>query len=114
MKEKPRVGQILYSLNVGNAARFGEQKLRPVEVTKVGRKYFTCGSGIWGTQYYIDGWAQKTEYSANTRLYATEAEWEKEKEKNNLSGKMREFFNRDGERKLSLEQLRAIDEVIEK
>ena len=40
MKTKPVVGQVLYSLNVGNAARNCGQVLTPVTVVSVGRKYF--------------------------------------------------------------------------
>ncbi len=40
---KPTVGETLYSLNIGNATRGKVQKLTPVKVLKVGRKYFTTG-----------------------------------------------------------------------
>lgn len=49
-REKPKVGDVLYSLSIGNASRFTEQKLTQVKVTKVGRKYFHCGRN----QYYIN------------------------------------------------------------
>lgn len=39
---KPKLGDILYSLNINNAARNVKQELTEVTVTKVGRKYFTC------------------------------------------------------------------------
>ncbi len=54
---KPAVGQVLYSLNVGNAARGRERVLTPVVVIKVGRKYFTCrpeGKDSWAdVQYHL-------------------------------------------------------------
>lgn len=41
MKRKPQIGETLYGLNIGNASRRGvEQKLTPMVVTAVGRKFF--------------------------------------------------------------------------
>lgn len=82
--KKPEVGQKLYSLNVGNACRNVEKKLTPVIVTRVGRKYFTCipkGGSKWKeTQYHLNGWHEKSEYSADSILYGNPQEWEDEKE----------------------------------
>lgn len=115
MKQKPQVGQILYSLNVGNAARHKEQKLTPVEVMSVGRKYFVCrklGESAWSDkQYCIDGWAENTDYSANSVLYASEQEWIEKREASILFDKMKAAFS--GYRNyLSLNQLRRIDAII--
>jgi len=81
MREKPKIGQILYSLNVGNAARYGrEQKLTPVTVTKVGRKYFYCKVGNYlETQYHLKTW-KDTGQNIGSVLYLNAEEWEIEKE----------------------------------
>jgi len=110
---KPEVGQTLYSLNVGNAARNGEQKLTPVKVTKVGRKYFTCGEGWKETQYRIDGWFEKTDYSADSELYLSPEAWEEEKQIPNL---FRVISNELGayscNRKITLSQLKKIAKIL--
>lgn len=61
MKSKPKVGQTLYSLNIGNACRNCEQKLTPVKVVKVGSKYFECLEDGYHrpTVYHLDGWYEK-------------------------------------------------------
>ena len=118
--EKPVVGQKLFSLKIGNAARRTEQtSLTPVIVKKVGRKYFVCGeenSGDWSDfQYYLDSWQQKTEYTADSILYKTEQEWLDEHEERKLSEQIENTF-KVGKNlyNLPLESLRKIVEIIEK
>lgn len=114
--KKPEVGQTLYSLNIGNAARNREQILTPVTVVKVGRKYFTCskeGSRL-ETQYRIDGWIENTEYTANSCLYESVQEWEDEKEHNSIYQKIKnKYFSTFGSKKISLDSLRKINEILE-
>jgi len=116
--EKPVVGQTLYSLNVGNAARRAEQVLTPATVTKVGRKYFTCVRDGWnfGEEYHIEDWCEKTEYTASSYLYATEKEWIDEKERNELHKTISEYFSIYGPSKknMSLKMLRQIKELLER
>lgn len=88
--KKPTVGQTLYSLNVGNAARGREQKLTPVVVTKVGLKYFTATKNPdrrfpIETQYRLDTWMGNSKYLARAKLYETEQEWQDEEEARALS-----------------------------
>lgn len=82
-RPKPFVGQILYSLNINNAARNGEQKLTPVTVTKIGRKYFECARQDGGAkvEYHLDTWAENIGNGPcrNSELYETVDEWEREK-----------------------------------
>ena len=116
--EKPVVGQVLYSLNVGNAARHREQKLTPVKVTKVGRKYFTCcpeGGGFYSeTKYRIDSWSQHTDYLADSALYKTKQGWKDEKECHLIRGFFRTFFDyRGGCDKLPLDILRKVKDLVE-
>jgi len=117
-RTKPVVGQTLYSLNVGNAARNCETELTPVVVTKVGRKYFDVsakdnrGTYRLGT-YYIEAWKERTNYSTNSRLYESEQEWLDEREVHKLCRKAYEAFEYGHNRKnLSLETLRAINKLI--
>lgn len=119
MKNKPKVGQTLYSLNIGNAARGREQKLAEVEVIKVGRKYFTCspvGDGhVWEeTRYHIDSWQEKAEYLADSRLYETPQEWKGEKEAKKICERIFHIFeyghNKIG---ITLSNLRKMEKIIE-
>ena len=89
---RPEVGETLFSLNVGNAARNCPQVLTPVVVTKVGRKYFTAGGGWQAKQYRFSDCAQKSEYIADSALYESEQEWEDEKEARVLAGAISEAF----------------------
>lgn len=113
--EKPKVGQILYSLNVENAARGREQVLTPVKVVKVGRKYFTCkeNGSPWKTQYHIDGWREKTDYPPNSKLYRNPQEWEDEKQSDTLLNGIRIAFRLWSGKKYTLDQLRRIKEIME-
>lgn len=112
-RNAPKIGQTLYSLNVGNAARNVEQKLTPVVVSAVGRKYFTCGKGWSETQYYLDTWHEKTDYTARSCLYENEQEWIDDKECSDIESMMRTMFGTFRRIDLSLDQLRRIKSIVE-
>lgn len=115
-RPKPTVGQTLYSLNVGNAAgKYRPQKLTPVEVISVGRKYFKCrpvGSTYRHeeAEYHLDTWREKTDYTPSSALYETEKEWDDEKERDLLFSKISNEFSHYAHKKtsLSIETLRQI------
>ncbi len=115
--DKLKIGQVLYSLNVGNMARHSEQKLSKVIVTKVGRKYFTCkdeDEGRWSeVQYCLDNWCEKTDYSADSVLYSSPQEWENEKESRRLCKLIYKEFEYGHNRKgLSLVKLKMIEQIM--
>lgn len=116
MRNKLKVGQRLYSLNVGNDARNGEQKLTPVVVKKLGRKYFTVG--IEGKSYldeqcYLDTWDEKSIYSSTFILYETEQEWRDEEEAEEILADIRsKFGHRVGWRNFPLSALREIAAIM--
>ena len=117
MKRKPILGETLYDLNVGNAARRGRaQILTPVVVKTVGRKYFTCapaeGQYRPETTYALEDWKQKTEYCRDHQLYETAQEWEDEKEAGEIHAKLRAEFNHYGKCSVPLETLRAIKSLL--
>ena len=89
---KPEVGETLFSLNIGNAARNSEQVLTPVVVAKVGRKYFTVREGWKETKYRLSDWLQVTDYSPDSCLYESEQEWEDETLSRVLAGAIGEAF----------------------
>ena len=117
MKRKPVVGEILFSLNVGNSSRHTPQVLKPVKVCKIGRKYFSTHSPDcdWlKTQFRLSDWTEHTEYSGNSRLYETEQEWEDEKEARKLNEKIHlKFRYATSNSNLSIETLRKIVQLIQ-
>jgi hypothetical protein len=108
---RPVVGQILYDLNVGNRHRRGvEQKLTPVRVTSVGRKYFTCcaeGSQL-ETKYHLDSWREATDYCVDHELYTSPQEWEDETRRLAIAFR----FNHTNWKAFSLETLRKIQDLL--
>lgn len=106
----PTVGQRLFSLNVGNYARNTEQKLTPVIVSKVGRKYFTCKREDYHleTQYHLEDWREKTEYCVNSALYESEQAWEDEKEAAQLCKQIHQAFEYGRNPNLPVSTLRQI------
>ena len=120
--KKPKVGQVLYSLNIGNAARNTEQVLTPVEVVKVGRKYFYCceerlkefDERVWG-KYYIDGWNEENGgYSANSCLYESKQAYDDEKEEDVICSYISECFEwMHNKKKVPLDGLRQIKRIID-
>lgn len=114
MREKPEVGQTVYRLPVGNAARREAKVLTPVTVKKVGRKYFCAGDGCFERQYHIDDWTENSgDYIADYRLFASEQEYADEMERGELFGEIRAVFERGGRRNISLQVLRDIKAAIE-
>ena len=86
------------------------------EVIKVGRKYFTVA--LFGTyrheyQFCIEGLKQNTNYSADYYVYLDKQELLDKQETDQLTGKMRGIFSFTSNHKLTLEQLRRIDAIIE-
>jgi len=110
----PTVGQTLYDLNVGNAARRCEQKLTPVIVVKVGRKYFFCKQAndplhYEGVGYHLSDWAQRSNgYTADHYLFASEQEWLDDKEAEQLERRLCRVFSGHGRSDIPLANLRAM------
>ena len=119
MKRKPIIGETLFDLNVGNAARRGHaQILTPVKVKAVGLKYFTCapseGRYQPETTYYLKDWKEKTECCRDHELYETAQEWEDEKEAAEIREQIRKEFSHYGRCTVPLEKLRAIKSLLAK
>ena len=116
---KPKIGQRLYSLNVGNRARNTTQQLTPVVVVTVGRKYFTTlpvgkTDLFFEDRYHIDTWAEKTDTCTNSVLYLTEQSWADEQESRQLCVQIsKAFMYGKNQHNVSLEYLREIADHIE-
>ena len=115
-RPNPTVGQTLYMLNIGNRTRYAPPVLRPVTVTKVGRKWFDVKrqDNYWNPpKFSIETWREKTEYSANYCLYASEQDYADSKEAATLAQAI-EYRIRRGSRvdELPLASLRQIVQLL--
>jgi hypothetical protein len=118
MRQPPKVGQTLYSLNVNDAARGGKpQILTPVTVVSVGRKYFEVdGPGIFrGQKHKLEDWVQVVTYgSPDCELYWSEQAYKDKLEADAIARQIGDLFEygRNGA-KISLNNLRLIKRIIE-
>jgi len=116
MTDKPKVGQTLYSLNVGNAARNVEKKLTPVIVRKVGRKYFYCSKSgrSYVRRYYLSDWREECGgYCADSFLYNSVQEYEDEKKAEAIKKKIQDVFRWDSRVVVHLTALIEIDKILD-
>jgi len=114
---KPKVGDVLYRLNIGNNAnKWNPPRLVPVTVTKVGRKYFTVklkdGAYSMESEHYNDDWKHNSNFSAGYYLYYTEQDYHDEMEYLALEVKLKQIGREYEQCKLSLDQLRRIDAIL--
>ncbi len=114
---KPKVGDILYKLPIGNAVnRHIKPTLSEVTVSKVGHKYFSVTNAYKiETQYYLGTWRENNgEYSARSRLFRTEQEWYDKKERRAVVELVRETFVYHSVQTIPLEELWKIAVIINK
>jgi len=117
IRPKPVVGQVVYQLSriTNTKANMHEpRRLIPNVVKFVGRKYFCCSlpDSQNYSEYHLDDWSEKTQGSISTYLYESVQEYEDEKEHSTLLREVREAFRGYSTESLSLEQLRAIKQII--
>lgn len=116
---KPKVGDTLFLVDVGNRARNGRGKQRPCTVTKVGRKYFTVeyysGAYLFEVQLRLDTWQENTDYTVSYQAYPDMQAWLDEQERVQWLGRFRQEFDLfSGPRgKHSLENLREAAKVLD-
>lgn len=116
---KPKVGDTLYSLNVGNAARNVEQELSPMVVVSVGRKYFKL-QGVDRKQYMtvefeLSDWKERSNYNAQHELYISPQDWDNEKEERRIVQRLYKLFEYGrNPKKVTLEVLRQINALLPK
>ena len=114
MKPKVEIGQemCIVSTDSRNCSTF------TVKVTKVGRKYFTVSNVKEGYKYptvefEINDWYQKGDYRSWT-LYLNLQEYEEVLEIDRLNSQIRTCFSSVyGKSKLSLDQLKRINSIIQ-
>ncbi len=119
------VGQTVWVEVTGNASRGRtvEECIEEWEITSVGRKYIKAGRrhkslGILNETVfeYRDNYkrfVQKTDCCVDYILYTTRQEIDEKHEKNRLFREIEERFRYGSQKDISLEQLRAIHEILE-
>ena len=116
-----KVGDKVYLLPSGNATRHIKDSLVnhiiETEIVSIGRKYVTVNFGK-GMKFkldekYRDGYVEKTEYTCDYYMYESKQKILDVLETNELNSKIKSYFSIDTRKKLSLEQLRKIIEIIE-
>ena len=115
MKEKPKVGETLWMLreNInGRQADTNDRKLTPVNVVKVGRKYFTVDDCVFQIEFHLDSWRENSEFGSHRRLYRDAQEWQDEKELIALHNNIKREFGGYGKPAQTLEQLRQIAAIL--
>lgn len=116
----PKVGDTLYSLNIGNEARGRAQVLTSVQVLKVGRKYFVCSEIAYlnsprqHREYYLDDWREQNGgYCAGSKLYVNPQEYEDETESSRIRAELRKVFDPWGtDHRIPLASLREIRAIV--
>lgn len=110
MNNKPKVGDELYLVDVGNRARRGLGKQRTCTVVKVGRKYFYV-SYLQFPSYEVIvpfdliDWREKTDYSAQYALFQNQAEYAELAVKNKWMTKLSSTLQYNPPSKFTLAQL---------
>ena len=105
MKPKPKVGQILYMPNNG--------VLQETTVIKVGRKYFYCDPGRYGSEdkFHLETWRRVGSF--NVALYASRQTYEEDQEADSIFRELSGIFSYSRGDKFSLDQLKRIEAIIE-
>ena len=117
-KSIPVVGQTVWSLTVGNAARYSPQKLTEMVVTKVGNKYFYVARpehkhvAQMQTKVHLDTWNECTEYCASHAFYEKPQDWYDEKEWSDGVKQIRSVLSYVNRERLSLDQVRGIVAIL--
>ena len=116
MNKKPKVGQIVFEKVVG--------RLEPVEVTKVGRKYFYCQTageieygqkpGVYNA-FEIATWRGSGDHERGSQaVYESKQAYEDEVLWDNMRYEFRDFFDwKRNCKNLSLDQLKRIKAIID-
>ncbi len=110
--EKPKVGDQFFIVDIGNRARTNPQQ-RYCEVVKVGRKYFyVTGEFREPIQFCLERHRQVTDYCEDYALFESEKAWRNSVEAIQWARLLHESFSWNNNKGHSLEQLRAVGEIL--
>lgn len=111
-----KVDQVVYALNINNAAtRYNPQLLTPVTIKSIGRKYFYinerlpyCREG----KFNIETLFHDSNYPSY-KIYLHSQEWVDEKEIQTINSELRRVFGGCRDSDLSLSKLRRIKAILD-
>ena len=103
-------GDKIFIKTCGNAARCRGSRIIDTVITKVGRKYFFV-KDLPRIKFSIDTMREVTDYCVDYVAYISKEKILEEIELSSLNAKIKEFFIYNA-KKLTLDQLRQIDEII--
>ena len=92
---KPEVGDSVVTLDVSTSAARRNPPFVQETVVKVGRKYFTTevsGKLSFRTQFHIDDWNEKTDYSVKVMAYPSREVYDQERHSMRLHKSVQEMF----------------------
>lgn len=120
-KRKPTVGEKLWMVTTGNAARRCGPEGFSVTVMSVGRKYFTVSSDDYvksphmHSTFIIHTWREKTMFSPNHALYESEEEWQETVEAETIRNYIYNVFQYGGGKSklIPIQDLRQIKGIID-
>lgn len=111
--KEPVIGQIMYRLNINNAARGREQELTEVKVIEVKRKYFTVSAEIcpFTSIHHLEGGYEKSDYSPDYEIYESAEKWHEKKECKVIGMAISNSFN-FGNSRFSYDQLKKVESIL--
>ena len=119
MDDRLKVGNKCYLKAQGNEERRHKGKsfeewIREGEIVKIGRKYFTVKCGVWERKYSIEDFTEVTDYCSDWAFYFSKQDILDEMEVEKLEFSIKNRFSGFGKNpsKLTLEQLRRINDII--
>jgi len=105
-----KVGTKVYLEPIGNQLSFGKD-IKESVVTKVGRKYFEIQGNY--NKFSLEKMTDVTIYCPNYKIYLSRNEIEEIHEKEKYGNEFRKFFYENISKKLSLIQMKAIQNIID-
>ena len=114
VREKLKVGQKVFVMRIGNAARgLKEPKITEEIISVVGNKYFKL-EGFRRERFNIETMLNDGKgYISNYAVYLTMQEIQDENEYCDLQKKMMTYFDHYSSYKPTLDQLRRINSIVE-
>jgi hypothetical protein len=114
-----KIGQTIYMKVYGNSARYLnsinaslEEYISEYKISKIGNKYFSILDSF-NTKFEIVTGIQKNGFNGGKKAYLKKQDIYDEKEISDLEKKFSDSFYWTSRKKLSLDQLRRIDKIIE-
>lgn len=110
---KLEVGQVIWTLNVGNAARRCGQELTERVITKVGRKYFYIEVFRRKVKFEIETLEECSDYTSDYKVYINKQDYFNEIKKRELLTGIRGILTPQfGVSKVSLDTVISVAKIL--